>query len=115
LSGKPSIMQEIRDLETMRGIISGVNFPFKAAFDLNTRKIYFYIEKNYHNAPKYKEVSTKGMYDYIYRDYKDVNGEKVFFLYDDVKLNKDFTYVFNNIMRIDNNEQTLNIDSIMPD
>ena len=68
-TGKPSMMQEIRDIQTMRAILSSHNFPYRAAFDLNTRKIYYFVEKNWLNSPKYKEITTTGMYDYIYMNY----------------------------------------------
>ena len=115
-SGKPSYMQEIRDLEAMRAILSSPNFPFKPAFDMNTRKIYYYIEKNFKNGPKYKKVSTKGMYDYLYREYfKDEQGHIVFHQHEPVLLNSDFSYVYRNMMKIDNDEVTITMDSLIPE
>ena len=98
-------MQEIRDIETMRGILNGPNFPYRAAFDLNTRKIYYFIEKNWLNGPRYKEISTKGMYDYIYREYHlDKSKNQVFYEYDPVFINRNPEYVYRNMMTIDNDE-----------
>ena len=100
----------------MRGILNGPNFPYKAAFDLNTRKIHYFIEKNYLNAPKYKKVSTQGMYDYIYRKYyKNEEGQEIFYQPAAKLLNKDFTYVYRNMMTIDNDETGITMVSIMPE
>ena len=101
------MMQEIRDINTIRGILVGDHFPFKPAFDLVTRKIYFYKSVNNKNAPKYRYRPNNGQYTYVYPEFHD----KVHPL---INLNDNSTYVSNNIMTIDNYETTLNDRSKMP-
>ena len=60
---KLSVMQEIRTLAAIRGLMNGPNFPFKAAFDLDTRKIFFYKTADWRSDPIYKGVTTWGYWD----------------------------------------------------
>lgn len=106
----PTMMQEFRDLAVIRGIMNGINFPFTPAFDLVSRKIFFYsTDQAYYE--KYKQIKNIGVNDYYYRELED--GKYVKFK--PVLLNQDTEYVKNNIMRIDNDETCLNDKSQMPD
>ena len=113
---KSSVMQEIRDLATTRGIMEGPTFPFEAAFDLDTRKIFFYKPVDERNDRRYKGVTTWGFFDYKYKEfYKTKKGNRVEFNSQNVKLNQDELYVRTRLMTLRNNETTLNEISKMPD
>jgi hypothetical protein len=91
-------MSEMRHIWTVRSHLENADFPFKAAYDVNTKKIHYYTSKDSIDS-EYKDLTNESV--------SDINKMKD---YEIVLLNQDKVYVENHII-IENDEETLNENS----
>jgi hypothetical protein len=94
-------MSEMRHIWTVRSHLENADFPFKAAYDIKTKKVHYYYKKD-----DVKMLIDSRFPDLTNESVSDANDPE----FEKVLLNKNLEYVENNII-IENDEETLNENS----
>jgi len=96
-------MKEMRYIWTVRSHLDDPDFPFKAAFDLHTNKVHYFVPREAVMVlidSEYKDLTNESV-----SDQESDNVSKVF-------LNQDHGYVKDNFI-LENDEEEMNSNSSM--